>query len=243
MASRPRLRIQERFRSIQGEGALVGTPSQFIRVSGCNLRCVWCDSPNSSWSPQGQWVALDDLVRDAADGPRHVVLTGGEPLLFDASVQLVRRLRAAGHHVTIETAGTVALEGLTCDLMSLSPKLAHSTPALAQTRLAIAHERARFSPATIRQLMSQALEVQFKYVVRAEHVELDLEEIHEQLAAIGAGGPLQEIDPSKVFLMPEGVDPDRLAGDYARLLPHCHANGFRLGQRLHIRLFGHTPGT
>jgi len=123
-----KLRIQERFVSVQGEGALVGVPSSFVRVSGCNLRCVWCDTPRTSWAPEGEPAPIPELLDWCAQGPRHVVVTGGEPLLFDATADLCRGLRARGHHVTIETAGTVLGEGIEADLLSISPKLAHSTP-------------------------------------------------------------------------------------------------------------------
>ena len=124
----PTLRIVERFVSVQGEGLLAGVPSSFVRVSGCNLRCEWCDSATSSWSPTGERIAVDELVAWCGEGPRHVVLTGGEPLVFREAVELASRLGASGHHVTIETAGTVWQEDLHVDLVSISPKLAHSTP-------------------------------------------------------------------------------------------------------------------
>ena len=95
------LPINEQFVSLQGEGLLVGVPSTFIRVSGCNLRCAWCDSPTTSWSPKGTPTSLDAIEAFCADGPRHVVLTGGEPLLFAPISSLSRRLRARGHHVTV----------------------------------------------------------------------------------------------------------------------------------------------
>jgi 7-carboxy-7-deazaguanine synthase len=115
------LPIQETFVSIQGEGLLVGTESSFVRVSGCNLRCTWCDSPRTSWQPERTRVPVEDLLAFCARGPRHVVVTGGEPLLFAAVAGLSRALRAAGRHVTVETAGTVWLDELSCDLLSLSP--------------------------------------------------------------------------------------------------------------------------
>jgi hypothetical protein len=122
------LRIAETFRSIQGEGKLAGVPSFFIRVSGCNLRCVWCDTPYASWKPEGGVRGVEALAQEAAAaGTRHIVLTGGEPMLFPQIVPLSRALREHGLHVTIETAGTVA-QPVACDLMSISPKLANSTP-------------------------------------------------------------------------------------------------------------------
>lgn len=236
----PSLPIAERFVSIQGEGLLVGTPSSFVRVSGCNLRCAWCDSPTTSWSPSGVATALDDLVGFCAAGPRHVVVTGGEPMLFRETATLCDQLRAAGHHVTIETAGTVMLEGLTVDLVSLSPKLAHSTPVARDPVWAERHEQRRRRVDVVAQLMQQPW--QLKFVVRAHDPSLlavDLAEVDQWLAAL----PVPATDRDRVLLMPECIDPARLHLDYTALLLMCRERGFRLGERLHIALFGHTPGT
>lgn len=241
------LRIQERFVSVQGEGCLVGVPSSFIRVSGCNLRCTWCDTPLSSWSPEGETLALDELVRWCAEGPRHVVLTGGEPLLFSASAELTRRLRAAGHHVTIETAGTVWCEGLEPDLMSISPKLAHSTPweraaEIGKPKLATMHEHARLDVTVLRRLTS-SFAWQLKFVVctaTPERLADDVAQIEALLEQLDLRGPAAR---ERVLLMPEGTDDATLRAGYLAVLDRCRAHGFRLGQRLHIHLFGHTPGT
>ena len=103
------MKIAEIFYSIQGEGALVGVPSVFVRTSGCNLRCVWCDTPYTSWQPEGDELPLDDILSRVDEHPqaRHVVLTGGEPMIAPQVVELTERLRARGLHITIETAGTV----------------------------------------------------------------------------------------------------------------------------------------
>src|SRR5688572_2622448 len=123
------MRISEIFYSLQGEGELTGVPSVFIRTSGCNLRCTWCDTKYASWTPEGENLSVDDLMEKVASFPaRHVVLTGGEPMVAPELPELAQRLREAGLHITIETAGTVAPGGIACDLASLSPKLAHSTP-------------------------------------------------------------------------------------------------------------------
>ena len=122
------LPIAETFTSIQGEGKLAGVPSYFVRMAGCNLRCTWCDTPYASWKPEGATQRVADLVAGAAaSGVRHVVVTGGEPMIFSATEALTRGLRAAGMHITIETAGTIS-RSVACDLMSISPKLSNSTP-------------------------------------------------------------------------------------------------------------------
>ncbi|MCA9635388.1 MAG: 7-carboxy-7-deazaguanine synthase QueE [Myxococcales bacterium] len=239
-ASRSLLRIQERFVSLQGEGSLVGVPSSFVRVSGCNLRCVWCDSPATSWAPEGVQAEVDEIVDFCRRGPPHVVLTGGEPLLFPALAELTRRLRAAAHHITIESAGTVWLDDLACDLISLSPKLAHSTPWERDPRWARAHEGRRLDVANLRRLLG-AFPWQLKFVVRGEEPGLseDLEEIESLLTTLEVEGAAR----AQVFLMPETVDPGALAVAYRRIGVACVERGFRLGQRLHIQLYGHTPGT
>ena len=232
------LLVQEHFVSVQGEGALAGTPSSFVRVTGCNLRCAWCDSPLTSHAPTGSRIALDTLVDFCARGPEHVVVTGGEPLLFEAITELCRRLRAEGHHVTVETAGTVWLDGLECDLLSISPKLAHSTPT---GKDAERHERARIDLVVLRRLLDH-FPWQLKPVVRADDDEIlrhDLAEVDELLRALELG----VTDHPRVFLMPEGTESDHLHAAYRRLTPHCIEHAFRLGLRLHISLFGHTPGT
>ncbi len=77
------MRIAEIFYSVQGEGSLVGVPSVFVRTSGCNLRCSWCDTPYTSWNPEGEDLTLDEILDRASSfsAARHVVLTGGEPMI------------------------------------------------------------------------------------------------------------------------------------------------------------------
>ncbi|PRQ08225.1 7-carboxy-7-deazaguanine synthase QueE [Enhygromyxa salina] len=235
------LRIQERFVSVQGEGALVGVPSSFVRVSGCNLRCVWCDTPRSSWAPEGEATGLDELVEWCAAGPRHVVLTGGEPMLFSPAAELSQALRAAGHHLTIETAGTVWCEGLQADLMSISPKLSHSTPWRRDPKLATMHEAARLNLDVLARLIS-SYAWQLKFVVRTaalEQLEADLAEIDQLVAELDLPKDARE----QILLMPEGVDDTSLRAGYLAAIDSCRARNYRLGLRLHIHLFGHTPGT
>lgn len=232
------LRINEAFVSLQGEGRLAGVPSTFVRVAGCNLRCAWCDSMTSSWHPTGERVDLDAIVRACAEGPRHVVLTGGEPLLFPGMLALSRRLRAAGHHVTFETAGTVAPAGLEADLVSISPKLAHATPD--HPVWGPRHAARRWQPEVVRRLMQHPW--QLKLVVRAHDPARLHDDVREAMAMVEALD-VAAADRDRVLLMPECVDPSRLSADYAALVPVCLEHGVSLGPRLHIAIFGHVPGT
>src|SRR5688500_18373833 len=140
------MKVSEIFYSIQGEGKLAGVPSAFVRASGCNLRCVWCDTPYASWEPEGEEIGVDEIVRQVlAFSGKHVVLTGGEPMIMPEIGELCSRLREAGQHVTIETAATV-WQDANPNLASLSPKLSNSTPAQREGgRYAVMHERQRLN--------------------------------------------------------------------------------------------------
>ena len=119
-ASEHRMLISEIFHSLQGEGELTGVPSVFIRTSGCNLRCAWCDTPYASWNPEGEARSVPALLEAVAAYPatRHVVLTGGEPMIARDLAELAAGIRATGRHVTIETAATIPPAGIACDLAS-----------------------------------------------------------------------------------------------------------------------------
>lgn len=231
----PKLRIAEVFASIQGEGIWVGTPSTFVRVSGCNLRCVWCDTPYASWSPEGPTQELDEIV-DLIEGlgVEHVVLTGGEPMLFDPIVDLAARLKALGHTITIETAGTVHRE-LPCDLMSISSKLSNSTPGV-ETGWVDRHEAARTNVEVLSRLI-QGYDHQLKFVVNPDEGLGDLSEIEDLLSK------LPPVRADRILLMPEGTDSQTLARRMQALVPVAMERGWRLSPRLHVDLFGNTRGT
>jgi 7-carboxy-7-deazaguanine synthase len=167
-------------------------------------------------------------------------------MLFSPVAELSRALRAAGHHVTIETAGTVWCEGLEADLMSISPKLSHSTPwqraeQLGKRKLATMHEAARLDLGVLARLLA-SYAWQLKFVVRTsapERLESDLVEIEQLVDALGVPDDARE----RISLMPEGIDDASLRAGYLAAIDACRARGFRLGLRLHIYLFGHTPGT
>jgi 7-carboxy-7-deazaguanine synthase len=229
------MKVSELFYSIQGEGKLAGVPSVFIRLSGCNLRCTWCDTPYASWSPEGSERSVAELLDYAVKTPaRHVVVTGGEPFVFDEVIGLSHELRRAGFHITFETAGTIFRE-VAVDLMSLSPKLANSTPWQREGgKFAQAHERNRLNVPVLRQLMALAPEYQFKFVVAGPE---DLGEIESVLREVG------KVAPADVLLMPEGTDVATLRARTPWLSEICKERGYRFCPRLHIELYGNTRGT
>lgn len=229
--------IAEIFHSLQGEGQLAGVPSVFVRTSGCNLRCNWCDTPYASWDPEGTPRDVDEIVAAVARYPaRHVVLTGGEPMIAPDIHQLAAALRARGLHLTIETAATVPSGGIACDLASLSPKLAHSAP---DARLDDAwrrrHARLRWQPAVVAEWIAAMPDFQLKFVISRE---ADVAEMEGMLREIG-----REIPPAKVLLMPEGVTVEALRARAGWLGEVCRTRGYRYAPRLHIELYGNRRGT
>jgi 7-carboxy-7-deazaguanine synthase len=228
------MRIAEIFHSVQGEGELTGVPSVFVRTSGCNLRCRWCDTPFASWDPEGEEMTVDEILAAVAEFPaRHVVLTGGEPMVARGIRELAAAVRATGRHITIETAGTVAPDGIACDLASLSPKLRNSTPD-PESGWADRHERTRHQPDVLR-AWAEAYSVQCKFVLASPGDAAEMEEIM---------APLRDrVPPWKILVMPEGTDPATLAAREQALIALCKERGYRYCDRLHIRLFGHTKGT
>jgi 7-carboxy-7-deazaguanine synthase len=229
------MKLSELFYSIQGEGKLAGIPSVFVRASGCNLRCAWCDTPYASWQPEGQEVPLEQIIsRIAAFGARHVVLTGGEPMIMPDILPLCEALAARGLHLTMETAATV-FRPVRIDLASLSPKLSNSTPHQREGgRFAAAHERQRLNLPVIQQFIDTAPDFQLKFVVTGE---ADLQEIEDILQN------LRGWTPPDVLLMPEGTDVQTLAGRAGWVAEVCKRTGYRFCPRLHVALYGNARGT
>ncbi len=224
------MKIAELFYSLQGEGSLVGVPSVFIRTSGCNLRCRWCDTPYTSWNPEGTDWSLDEILAEVKKHrAKHTVVTGGEPMIAPEIVPLTERLRQLGLHITVETAGTV-FHPVACDLMSISPKLSNSTP-VHDPRWAAQHDRLRRNVGTLSQLIA-SYDYQLKFVVESPR---DLEEILPLVSELRA-------ERSRVILMPEGTDASTLRERAVWLAELSKREGFRFSPRLHIDLYGNRRG-
>ena len=231
------MKISELFFSIQGEGELTGVPSVFVRTSGCNLRCRWCDTKYASWKPEGENVTINDLLDKVCSYPaRHVVISGGEPMIAKGIKEFTHLLKESGKHITIETAGTISPNGIQCDLASLSPKLSDSTPKEGEINKEWIdrHESKRLDYGILSEWVN-SYNFQLKFVVSKEE---EIKEIQNVIRRIEG-----KILPQKVLLMPEGIDPDTLRSRYDLLIDLCKENGYRLCHRLQIDLFGNTPGT
>ncbi len=228
--------VAEIFHSLQGEGELAGVPSVFVRTSGCNLRCTWCDTPYASWKPEGTPMPIGAIVAEVLRHPaRHVVLTGGEPMVAPGIAELAGELKRLGRHLTIETAATVAPGGIACDLASLSPKLLNSAPdPLRHAAWRRRHEALRWQPATVQAWLA-AYPWQLKFVVTRPE---DLTEIEGMLAQLP-----RDLPRHRVLLMPEGTTAEALRRRATWLAELCKQHGFRYAPRLQIDLYGNRRGT
>lgn len=228
------LKIAEIYKSTQGEGFLTGTDSVFVRASGCNLRCWFCDTPHASWQPEGIDLSLQEIVRQVRElEASHVVITGGEPMLFAELIPLCATLQASETHVTIETAGTLYLP-VTCDLMSISPKLSNSAPAVNEhPGWHRRHEENRDAPSVIRRLVNEHA-YQVKFVVENE---TDVDEVEQYL------DKHTEIDRQRVMLMPQARDENEQDQIAAWLVSLCRDKGLRYCPRKQLEWFGLVRGT
>jgi 7-carboxy-7-deazaguanine synthase len=228
------MRIAEIFYSLQGEGRLLGMPSVFIRTSGCNLRCVWCDTPYTSWRPEGRDWNVKTILREVHKYPaHHVVVTGGEPLLAPEIEELAKELKRAGAHITIETAATI-FKPVACDLISMSPKLAHSTPWKREKgKFAKMHEERRLNFGVLRKFL-EGYDYQLKFVVERRQDFTEIRDLLDQLVGV---------DRARVLVMAQGKTSEEVRRKAKWIVELCKEHGYGFTPRLHIDLFGNRRGT
>lgn len=226
------MRINEIFYSLQGEGFLAGTPSVFVRLTGCPLRCKWCDTKYAWDKKAGTHYSIAKIVGTIQrTRSKFVVITGGEPMINPHLPQLLQKLKAIDKHITIETAGIVFIPDLACDLMSISPKLSNSTPA--EPELAAVHEDSRLDIAVLCDLIDN-YKYQLKFVADSQD---DLLEIQQVVEKIG------NVDTEKVMLMPQARTRDELIAKSPMVADICKETGFAFGQRLQVLLWDNERGT
>jgi len=238
------LPINELFYSLQGEGKLGGMPTVFVRTSGCNLRCWFCDSYHTSWEPTHAQMGIDEIVEEVQSHGRaeHVVLTGGEPLIHEDSVALLEELDKLGYHTTVETNGTIYRD-CPIDLVSISPKLASSTPTPERDPKGDGeweerHEERRIDMEALSSLVD-AYDSQLKFVVTGPD---DLPEIEELVERVRAHATTT-IPDSEVLLMPEGTTREELDKTRNQTAELAMEHGYRYTPRLHVDLWNDAPGT
>ncbi|MFV0644433.1 MAG: 7-carboxy-7-deazaguanine synthase QueE [Sphingomonadaceae bacterium] len=231
----------EIFASLQGEGASIGYPSTFVRLSRCNLACVWCDTPYT-WHFSGDnrphrgdlqfdrkanqiTLPVEEVAQKIHSlPPRRLVVTGGEPLLQAGPLAHLLRL-LPDFHVELETNGTIAVPAALdeqIDQYNVSPKLAFSGNA---TELALVPERLAY--------WAQEPRAWFKFVV-SDHQ--DIEQVLNLRSQFS-------ISSDRLFVMAEGTESAQLHERQKWLADLCIANNLRMADRLHIHLYGDTRGT
>lgn len=236
-----KLTISETFLSIQGEGRYSGHPSYFARTSGCNLRCWFCDTPYTSWKPEGRPWTPHELAVDYFDhgAPEHVVVTGGEPMVWrDQVAQFLHEVRSRCRQATIETNGTFAPFGPmpVPVLYSVSPKLASSFPGSADPAELERHaEGLKRAQATYRLYASPKVDTQWKFVVCPDRLATDLLEVRSFVADVGVAW-------RNVYLMPESRHAEEACHRAALLAPHCIELGCNLTLRVHVAMWGDRRG-
>ena len=115
-----KLPVMEKFYTIQGEGYYSGQPFYFIRLGGCDVGCHWCDVKESWDHNQHQFIEVNDLIKDVKEHTSNVVITGGEPLMWDLS-ELTKRFKENNIKLHLETSGAYEMSG-NWDWVCLSPK-------------------------------------------------------------------------------------------------------------------------
>jgi len=230
-AKQTEVRISEIFYSLQGEGFLAGVPSVFVRLAGCPLRCRWCDTKYAWDETAGTEYSISEIIQAVEQWPcKFVVITGGEPMINPDLPELTNRLKDVGKHITIETAGIKFIEDLSCDLMSISPKLSNSTPT--EPKLAAVHEGSRLDEAILRKLIDN-YKYQLKFVVDSQN---DLPEIQKTIKKIG------NVDLSRVMLMPQAAAREELLAKSHLVAEMCKSSGFAFCQRLQVLLWDNARG-
>jgi len=222
----------EIFTSIQGEGASIGRPSTFVRLSLCNLACSWCDTRYTwDWShfdPKVEIISMlssEVVERVSALGVENVVFSGGEPLVQQHELGNVAiRLARAGHRIEVETNGTyIPTPSLqrSVSQWNVSPKLGNSGNA-----------PFRRLPDAPLQWFAQCPSAWFKFVVDGPEDLAEIEEITTRYA----------IPSRSVMLMPQGTTADSLNRRSAWLADACSRLGYGFSPRLHILLWGDVRG-
>lgn len=230
------------FHTVQGEGKYLGVPSIFVRLSACNLRCEWsngdgtftkCDTPYSSHEPEKNLRTIRELADEIiAINCKHVVITGGEPMLQQNVVLLIEELSKAGKFITVETNGTIYRD-CKVNFWSVSPKLATSCHHLSDNFEM--HHAKRLNAKALADIAKRPH--QMKFVVNSKH---DIDEIKELIKAIAAinGG----YDCENVYLMPQGVSSEQFDKRLPFIIEAAKENGWNVTDRFHVRVWGHKRG-
>lgn len=256
------LLISEVFHSIQGEGMVTGAPSIFIRVIGCNLRCVFkgstCDTPYTSFCPEtAKYSSISDVlnaieqIRKQYPNTEHIVITGGEPLLYRKELcELIRNIRQMMDAcITIETNGTLPALETKVDLYSISPKLSTSEASEEDVQKGIIteewrqkHARTRYNPDSLLDLIRSS-NFQLKFVYSGPECINEINHIIDDIMERDISSRMTDAYiKRRIMLMPEGINREQIEAHQLECARACMENGWRYCDRLHIRLWDSKRG-
>ena len=213
------INISEIFYSIQGEGLLAGRPSVFVRFAGCPLRCRWCDTQYALDSSTGKKMSIDEVIKQTIKySPAYVVITGGEPMISPNLSLLCKALK--NYHITIETAGIKFVPNLSCDLMSISPKLSNAYDNK--------QDKNKYLKLDSLAKLIKNYDYQLKFVIDKKN---DIDEVNQILKK------LKKVDRSKVLLMPQAKNISQYLAKSPLVAQLCKDTGFSFSPRLQL-IFG-----
>lgn len=228
------------FYTIQGEGKYIGSPSVFIRLSLCNLRCEWrredgktnlCDTAYSSHHPENLQKSIDDVMNELKKYPqaKHVVITGGEPFLQKDLAQLVSELKKQNLFITIETNGTIYFS-TEADFISLSPKLASSC--VSESLHFSEHQKLRYQPEALASFINHH-ECQLKFVVNSEEDLEEIKRLQKDLEFL-----VKKSIQTQIYLMPQGISKKEIEEKSLQVIDWAKREGYHYTDRMHIRIWG-----
>ncbi len=234
-STRGTVRVSETFTSRQGEGKLTGSETFFIRTSGCNLRCWYCDTPYASWNPGGEKISIAEIVQLAIQsGRRHVVLTGGEPLLPPESVQLCEQLQAC--RISSHRRNRRHDRSRTTSRFDVDQPQAGAVARLMKQRIpagASCTSSGECRSMSMRRLIDRSKDFQLKFVADSPDDFAEIVDVADRL----------QVAASDVWIMPQGGTVEAMDQAMQWLKPWVQLQGFRYCDRMQIRWFGNRRGT
>lgn len=223
------MQISEIFYSIQGEGTNIGKPAIFLRLAGCHLRCVWCDSKFTWDMKSGKQMSTEQIIKVIKKYPcKHLIITGGEPLiqqseikeLLEKRVQNQKKNISQQYFVEIETSGSLQPQmNELVDQYNCSPKLSNSKNRPINYNLSLQ----KFPKE----------KTWYKFVVDKKS---DLKEIKKFIKD-------HKLPKDKIILMPQGISKTEILKCGKWLAEICKKENWRFSTRLHIELWGNKRGT
>lgn len=262
--------VIELFKSIQGEGRYTGYPSIFIRVTGCNLRCVFngeeCDTPYTSHRPEAARYGFEECITFIKENChiRHIVITGGEPLLYmsginsliEEAVKIYAENEKEAPVITVETNGTLPLDLVryehlrSVSLWSISPKLSSSEPKESdgvpaewvKRHRENRYDRKIFTDNIGKILSSGEAHIQLKFVYTDSGCINEIKENYICPVTAICGNRKPDPERIAVMIMPEGVSPEKINAKRDEMIACCIREGWIYCTRLHITLFGNERG-